>query len=330
MEEHTEENKESNENKEESTYQPEKTPFLKKLRKSYIRNYKKLLIIPNLIILLAVIQIIFQVSTTGDFLIKGVSLKGGISLTVPTDQDIDIDQLKMSLLETYPETDISIRTLSSRGNPIGFSVSADIEATNDDLVNEFIEETKKHTNLDFQKGEYTLESIGSSLGESFFRETFRSIILAFIFMGIVVMLYFRKLIPAGIVILAVVSDIIATLAVINILGIKLSTGGIAAFLMLIGYSVDTDMLLTTNMIKRKDKSQQERILSALKTGLLMTVTTLIAISVGLIFSQSEVIRQIMTILLVGLIMDLIFTWFQNMGILRLYLEKKESKVEDEL
>ena len=148
-------------------------------------------------------------------------------------------------------------------------------------------------------------------------------------MGIVVLLYFRKVIPALIVILAVISDIIATLAVVNLLGIKISTAGIAAFLMLIGYSVDTDMLLSTRMLKRKDLSMRNRIFSALKTGLMMSITTMVAISIALIFTQSEVIRQIMTILLIGLIFDLIFTWFQNMGVLRIYMKKKEH-VDDEI
>ncbi len=39
----------------------------------------------------------------------------------------------------------------------------------------------------------------------------------------------------------------------------------------------------------------------------------------------ETIIQIMTILLVGLIVDMINTWLQNVGILRWHLEKKGEK-----
>ena len=41
------------------------------------------------------------------------------------------------------------------------------------------------------------------------------------------------------------------LALIDFLGIEISAAGIAAFLMLIGYSVDTDILLTSRALKRK-------------------------------------------------------------------------------
>ena len=154
------------------------------------------------------------------------------------------------------------------------------------------------------------------------------LVLAFIFMGFVVFLYFRTIIPSLAVILAAFSDIIVTLAIINLLGIKVSTAGIAAFLMLIGYSVDTDILLTTRMLKRKEGSLNERIMEAMKTGLTMTITTLTVVTLTLIFSQSNTIQQIMLILFIGLFVDIINTWIQNVGILRWYLEKHGKNQED--
>ncbi|MCK5789095.1 MAG: hypothetical protein KAH32_08850, partial [Chlamydiia bacterium] len=135
-------------------------------------------------------------------------------------------------------------------------------------------------------------------------------------------IYLMNSIPSIAVIGAALSDIIVTLAVVNIMGMKLSTAGIAAFLMLIGYSVDTDILLTTRLVKRKVGTVLERLLGAMKTGLTMSATTIAVVSLALIFSQSDTIRQIMTILLIGLIVDLINTWIQNVGILRIYLAKK--------
>ena len=69
----------------------------------------------------------------------------------------------------------------------------------------------------------------------------------------------------------------------------------------------------------------ERVYGAIRTGMTMTLTTLAALVVSLFFVQSEVIKQIMIILLIGLIVDMIMTWIMNVGILRLYLEKKEQK-----
>ena len=117
--------------------------------------------------------------------------------------------------------------------------------------------------------------------------------------------------------------ILITLAVIILLDVKLSTAGIAGFLMLIGYSVDTDILLSTRVLKRVGSSVYDRTLNAMKTGLIMNVTTLVAVTLALVVTQSEVIQQIMLILLIGLIVDVINTWIQNAGILRWYMEGRE-------
>ena len=58
-----------------------KNPFLR----FYDKNYKKLLIIPIVIFLLAILQISIQ-ATTGDFINKDISLKGGITSFIPTER----------------------------------------------------------------------------------------------------------------------------------------------------------------------------------------------------------------------------------------------------
>jgi preprotein translocase subunit SecF len=164
--------------------------------------------------------------------------------------------------------------------------------------------------------------MGSSLGASFFKETLIALLLAFVFMGIVVLLYFKSFVPSIAVIGSAFADIVITLAIIDLIGLRLSTAGIAAFLMMIGYSVDSDILLTTRLIKRKEGTIFERLMGAMKTGLTMSATTIAVVTLALIFSQSDTIRQIMIILLIGLLVDLISTWIQNVGILRIYLAKK--------
>jgi preprotein translocase subunit SecF len=78
------------------------------------------------------------------------------------------------------------------------------------------------------------------------------------------------------------------------------------------------------MLKKKSLTIMERVYSAMNTGLTMSATTLSVVLVTLIFVKSEIVKQIMIILFIGLIVDLIMTWIQNVGILRLHLEKKHK------
>ena len=288
---------------------------------AYQKNYKKLLFIPFVILLLALISIGIFYAQTGDFINKGISLKGGVSITVPGALQ-EASQLEMTLQDSFSGTEINVRALREAGRQKGILVEADV-TDNKVVQDQIIQELVSLTSI--PRSSYAVESVGSSLGATFFRQTVIAMLIAFLFMGVVVFAYFRNFVPSLAVILAAFSDIVITLAVVNLMGVRVSTAGIAAFLMLIGYSVDTDILLTTRVLKSKEGSIFDRVVSALRTGLTMSATTLIAVSIAYIFAQSVVLKQIMLIIIIGLIVDIIMTWFQNAGLLRLYFEKKEVK-----
>lgn len=138
-------------------------------------------------------------------------------------------------------------------------------------------------------------------------------------------IYVKNSVPSVAVISAALADIIMTLAVVDYLEIQISAAGIVAFLMLIGYSVDTDILLTTRLLRNKDESVNKRLLGALKTGITMTLTAMVAIGACLvvIYSFSETLRQIFGIILIGLGFDIINTWITNASILKWYMEVKK-------
>ena len=288
----------------------------------YESQYKKLLIIPFALLIIAIVMIGLQFAKTGDFINRDVSLKGGVTITIPLEQAADTLKLESALSSQFPANDIAARSISKFGKQIGIIVEADIA---EGEAGKFVDAIEKELNINLKSTDYSVEIVGSSLGASFFKEIITALAIAFVFMSIVVFLYFRTFVPSAAVILAAFSDMVVTLAIVNLIGLKISAAGIAAFLMLIGYSVDTDILLTTRLLKRKEGTEMERIYGAIDTGFTMTLTTLVAVIVGLIFTQSDVIKQIMMILFIGLIADMIYTWIQNVGILRLYLERKARK-----
>lgn len=285
----------------------------------YDKQYKKLLIITIILLLLAIGVLGYQYATTGEFVQKGVSLKGGITVTIPTNTAIDTIALESNIASLLPDADIGVRSVTEAGRIKAIIIeAADVEI--DDL------QTAIGTaGIKLIEDEYTIESMGSALGERFFKQTLTAIIIAFLAMGIVVFITFRKTVPSLFVILAASSDMICTLAVVSLLGVKLSTAGVAAFLMLIGYSVDTDILLTTRVIRRKEGAIFQRIVGAMKTGMTMSMTSFLAAIVAYTFTTSDVIKQIMLIIIIGLAFDMLNTWIQNAGILRWHLERKAKK-----
>jgi preprotein translocase subunit SecF len=288
------------------------------LKKIYEDKYKQLLIIPFLLVILAIAQIGIQYSTTGDFVNRGITLKGGATITLDYDESIEAEELEFFLQNRFPTGDISVRTLNAAGRITSLSIELDAQDRAEiDVILSALNEKVTLT-----KDSYTVEIVGSSLGNSFFKQTIIALLVAFSLMGLVVLLYFRTAVTSLAVVLAAASDIIVTLAIFNLTGLKLSSAGIAAFLMLIGYSVDTDILLSSRVLKRSDGTIMERVYGAMKTGLTMSATTLSAILVALIFVQNDIVKQITIILFIGLLVDIIMTYLQNVGILRLHLERK--------
>ena len=143
-------------------------------------------------------------------------------------------------------------------------------------------------------------------------------------MSIVVFFSFKTFIPSLAVIFAAFSDIVMPLALIDFLGIKISAAGISAFLMLIGYSVDTDILLTSRALRKKGGNLNQRIFGAFKTGSFMTLTALIAVlpAFFIISGLPDSFRQIFFILALGLFADLINTWLTNASIIKWYCVKR--------
>lgn len=310
--------------KQEKEFIPEKKieekPILRH-NKDYIEQFfstgKILIIIPLIILLISVGSIAYKYHTTGEVINRGVTLKGGTTFTIFSDK-IDYLDVENQILNSFPNYEIDSRTLTEGTRQIG--ITLEIDASETDEVNEILDLLRNNYNL--QQDDYSIETMGSALGMSFFRQTLRALLLAFIFMAIVVFIYFRNLVPSLTVVLATFSDIMITVAIVNLLGVKLSTAGIAAFLMIIGYSVDTNIVLTTKVLKTKEGNFYDRYKKAIKTGLMMTGTTLVVVISSYFIAESEVIKQIMLIIMIGLLVDIMTTWIQNASILKIYYDKK--------
>jgi len=295
--------------------------MLQKIKHIYETKYKLLMIIPLLLLVLSLVQLGAQYAATGDFVNKGISLKGGSTITITKDLSISSDELEGSLQQQLPAGDITVRTLSSAGRTTGIAIDSGMhDGSEIDILISALSER-----FSLQKADYSVEVVGSSLGNNFFKQMLIALVFSFLLMGIMVILYFRVFITSLMVILAAFCDIVITLAIFNLTGMKLHPAGIAALLMMIGYSVDGEVIISSRLIKRQDGTELERIYGALRTGWTMTQTTLVAVIVALIFVQSEIVKQIMLILLIGLGVDIIVTWIQNVGILRWHLENKHKK-----
>ncbi len=296
----------------------------------------------------------------------GIDLEGGTQLTV-TDAGVITEADLASRLAKYNLEDLSIRftenpLTGSRGAMIEFTGTNDlIEADaialdqqaraitlakpfitsgsiNDAMTaREVVELAKADFTTAIQKDlvgflgvpDETIGSIeiGASLGKEFWETSQRALLVAFVLIAGIVFILFREIVPSIAVIQAAVFDVLMALAGMAFFGIPLSLPTIAALLMLLGHSVDTDILITDRILKRKQKTPAERAFGAMKTGLTMTGTLLIVLFVLVTFSyfnQMLVLFQISAVMMFGLLADIPSTYLTNAVMVNWWAERKNK------
>lgn len=176
-----------------------------------------------------------------------------------------------------------------------------------------------------------IKEVGATLGAAFYKNALTVSIWAIVLIIIVIFIFFKEVVPSFAVILAGAIDVLGGLAGMTLFNVPLSLVTIPALLMLLGYSIDTDVMLTTKLLRSKEGSIKLRSAEALKTGLMMTSTVIAATLVMFVFStlyNIQVMYYISVVLLSGSIVDLISTWLMNAPVLLWYLEtKKRSRSE---
>jgi len=191
--------------------------------------------------------------------------------------------------------------------------------------------------IDFSRGSYSFKPANANvggvspvLGAHLKEEVISAFIIAVFLISVVIFLAYRIIIPAAAILSAAFIDIIFAAGCMSIFGIELNLQTLLALVMLLGYSVDTDILLTTRILNRKT-SVNEAIDETIKTGLTMTFTAMGAVLTILIVSnlttpKIDVLSQLSMVILCGLFMDIFSTWLMNTGILKWYVERKRAGI----
>jgi preprotein translocase subunit SecF len=270
---------------------------------------KQLVMIPLAMLAVALILLILNIAATGMPVTPGIDFSGGTAVTIITSDTRE--QISLYFAD-YPLSEVSDM---NNGKFLKFGLMDDAKY-------------KSLTSAINQKyPDARIDQIGETFGKSLQSQAVLALIFSFIGMSIVVFLSFRTFVPAGAVVLSAFADIVMTAATMNLVGIQLSLGTLAALLMLIGYSVDSDILLTNRVLKRQGKLN-EKLSGAFHTGIIMTTTTLAAITAMFLvswFGAVQIIYEISAVLLIGLLFDVMNTWLTNVGILKWYVLKRGGK-----
>lgn len=277
-------------------------------------DYRLLAVFPVLMLLLSAGFLVNQYNTTGEWVKRSIDLRGGTLLNIKTTEAVSVSDIEDAMSTDFGS--IIVRGIRSFGEQ-GASIEMDA-SVNYTLVLERLDDRG------FEIIDFSLENIGPALGSLFWSQAQMGIIIAFILMGIIAFVVFRTFVPSLAIVISAASDIIVTLAMMQLFGIEFSLASLGALLMLIGYSVDTDIMLTSRLLRESGEgvAMGDRMKRALKTGLTMTLTSIGAVTALLIIPLPTVLVQIASVIFIGLSVDIINTWMLNSVLLRWYCERR--------
>ena len=250
---------------------------------------------------------------TGWYVATGAPVSPGIEFTGGTEVQLETSASQQELRTAFEFEVASVQPVAGSNEYIIETQETDTEAVQAQVseVGEVI----------------SIQTTSATFGEGVQRQALLGVAGAFVGMSVLVFALFRTFVPSIAVVLSAFSDIMIPVALMNVFtalpllpDIELSLGTVAALLMLIGYSVDSDILLNNHILRRRG-TFYESTYRAMQTGVTMTVTSIAAMTVMYIVSSLfgiPLLPEIAVVLVFGLTADLMNTYMMNLSLLRYY------------
>lgn len=280
-------------------------------------DYDRYLIVPVAIIVLSIAALGLSYVSNGEVVQRGLDFTGGTEVQYSINDSFTTAEIQQ-VFGNEGRTDVQV-VRQTQGDQTYLVVSVPPPTIEQSEAERILTENGYNVSVE------SLRAISASVSGEFFTQAMLAFVMAFMIMSLVIFYAFRDLTPSMAVIFAAAGDILFAMAGMSVLGIPLTLGSLAALLMLIGYSVDTDIVLSTRVLKRQQDSLKDRIWSSVKTGVTMSSGgiagfTLLYIVSYIIVGPSE-LSNIAAVMVLGLVADMPLTWFGNAIILKKYVEE---------
>ena len=236
----------------------------------------------------------------------GVDFSGGTSIQVTFENPVNIDTMRSTLSSKIDKS----FTIQSIGDANSFRIKVDQGAEDEDLKQLSNDISTVLTTSFKDGGKVTIDSIeqvGPQVGKDLKRQAFMAVLYAVI--GILIYVAIRfELMSATSSIIALIHDIILTLAVIIALNVTFDLTVLAAVLTVVGYSLN-DKIVIFDRIRERAKMDQHKPLmesmnisinETLSRTILTSTSTLLAV-ISLAIFGGEVIKGFAIVMIAGII-----------------------------
>ncbi len=273
-------------------------------------SFGQLVAVPATLFTLALLVLAVSYALTGSPVSLGYEFTGGVSIQIEDGSTVQEVREDFTGIEGVPEPE-NVRSITG-GAVVNYGPLTDDEQSAID---------------DFRRDNYpdaSLSAVSAAYGSSLLVQSMGAVAFAFLLMSLIIFAFFRTFVPSAGVVASALGDMVVPIAFMTVVGIDVSLATIPAILLLIGYSIDSDILLTRNVLTGKRREFYDNVRSAMRTGVTMTTTSMAAMFMMAVAAQVFnvfVLRDIGLILFVGLATDLVNTYMMNIAVLRWHVSR---------
>jgi len=227
-----------------------------------------------------------------------IDFKGGTVFQVSTQESININELRKKLASTNLANS-EITEITGLNVNQEFRIKANIDNTTNtsDIILNVLDDYKPEIR--------SIENVGPKVGKELQKQAITAISLALLMLMIYIALRFDSFYSLGSVV-AIIHDVLVTLGIFSLLNLEINLSIIAAFLTIVGYSLNDTIVIFDRF---RENSQKDLKLSmveianlslnqTLSRTVVTSLTTLIVVCI-LYFLGGEVIKYFAFALIIG-------------------------------
>jgi len=295
--------------------------FLTNTHIDFIGNRKAALIFSGLLILAGIASLILRGGPN-----YGIDFLGGTSMELHFEKDVAIEDVRSAVREAGFES----AEIKSFGGPREILIRVEEQEAQSE-ISAPIQESISQRLPDNPYIVQLVEKVGPKIGAELRTAAFFAILIALFFILLYVSWRFEFIFAVG-AIVALFHDIIITLGVFSFLGLEITLAIIAAFLTIVGYSLNDTIVVFDRIRENLKVLRREKydsiinisINQSLSRTIMTSVTTLIVVMV-LYFFGGEVINSFAFALIVGVLIGTYSSVFIASPILVEWEKRRELK-----
>ncbi|BFI73707.1 protein-export membrane protein SecF [Nanoarchaeota archaeon] len=279
------------------------------------KNYKKFIILTIILFVIFVGAILFNYLKNGYILNKSIDISGGYVTMINNNYHITNQEITTIL----HQMNITDYILYDTPNIIYIESGQSINESQ--LI--YLFNADYHISL--TPSDISIQQYSSIVGNLIFNQFAEFVVIVMILVGIIIFIAFRVSNVTLNIMSTIAFDVLGLLAILSSIKYPIGANGFIAMLMILGFAIDNNVVLSTNMVKEKEKPFVERVKMSFRVGMLMEIIALYALIILYLLVPDPSVKDFSTVLSIAIALDLLYYLIGNIPIYKYFTLRKEKE-----